>query len=121
MLDRPYVSTKTVSVNGGDQAADPVGILLGNVAEQVVGAADDVREPLQFGFGSSAGTIRRDRVDLGVPVGKADVLDRLLFHQVAVHVDRFNDALRKVVFTRHRSFGIRKVRKIESFSQPAFM
>ena len=45
------------------------------------------------------------RFDLGVRVGKLDLHRRLLLDAVAVHVDRFEDALRQVLLDRRRQLG----------------
>jgi hypothetical protein len=49
--------------------------------------------------------------------GQLDLDRRLLLDPVAVHVDGLEDALGEVVLLRRRSFGTRKLRKVESFSR----
>ena len=51
------------------------------------------------------------RLDLGVGVGKLDLHRRLLLDPVAVHVDRFEDALRQVLLDRRRQLGDEEVQE----------
>ena len=67
-------------------------------AEVLVEGPEDVTEAVELGFGLVASTFDGHGFDGGVGVVEGDLLDRLLFDAVAIHVDGFENAGGEVVF-----------------------
>ena len=89
----------------GNHPLDLVLVLPLDVAEPVVELPDDVGETVELRFWLLSNALWRHRLDLCVLIGKLDVLDRLLLHPVAVHVDGFENPLRQVVLHGRGQLG----------------
>ena len=100
----------------GDDAADLIGVFPVDVAEEVVELADDGAEVVDFWLGFVGGG-GGGGVDDAVGVGEGDGEGGLGFDAVTVDVDRLQDALGRSSSIGAGSLGMRKLRKIESFSQ----
>ena len=76
----------------GNQSSDSVFVLPFS-SEQVIKVLEDVLEVVEFRLGLAAGPGSGGGFDLGVLVGKLDILHRLLLDTVAVHVDGLENSL----------------------------
>jgi len=100
---------------------DAIAVRPRDVAEVVVEGLKDVRQPVKLRLGLVASAAGGYRLDLGIGIREVDAHRRLLLDPVAIHVDGPEQVLGKAGSTGAGSFGIRKFRKMESLSQPAFV
>src|SRR5271157_5785544 len=81
-----------------DHFPDLVAVLPVDVAELLVERLKDVGKVVELRFRHPPAARGRYRTDFRVLVGQRDLHRCLHFHAVAVHVDRFQNPLREVVF-----------------------
>ena len=94
---------------GCDQLPDAVAILPGDVPEQIVEASDDIGEPVEFRVGLVPAAVGGNGVDLGILIRQLNALRGLLLDPVAIHVDRFENALREVLLAWRRQLRDQEV------------
>ena len=104
-----------------DALGNAILVAPGDIAEQVVEALEDVGQVVQLGVGLPPSPIGGHGADLGILVGQRERHGRPLLDPVAVHVDRFQHALGRVLLDGRRSLGTRNSSGMDSFSHAAFV
>ena len=95
----------------GYELVDAIAVGPGDVPELVVERLDDVRQPIELGFRLATAARRRQRFDGRVRIRQLDSHRGLLLHAVAVHVDGFENAFRKVLVDRCGELGDQEVQE----------
>lgn len=82
---------------------------------------EDVTQAIKFWLRFPSTTADGDRIDHRVLIRQENLECSHFLDAVAVNIDGFEDALGQILLLRRGSFGTRKLRKMDNFSQPAFV